>query len=40
MMDNVARRKVVAFLVLTFAFSMPFYCLIILAGSVNAAGGL
>jgi len=34
------RKKVVAFLVLTFAFSTPFYFLIISAGTVNVAGGL
>ena len=39
-MDESARKKVVAFLVLTFAFSTPFYYLIISAGTVNVAGGL
>jgi len=39
-MDDSGRKKVVAFLVLTFAFSTPFYFLIISAGTVNVAGGL
>ena len=38
--DDSARKKVVLFLVLTFAFSTPFYFQIISAGTVNVAGGL
>jgi len=39
-MTTCAQRKVIAFLVLTFALCIPFYSLIISAGTVNAAGGL
>ena len=39
-MDGSARKKIVAFVVLTFAFSTPWYFLIISAGTVSVAGGL
>lgn len=38
--DDSARKKVLVFLVLTFALSTPFYFRIISAGTVNVAGGL
>jgi uncharacterized protein len=37
---NTPASKVVAFVVLTFVFSSPFYYLIASAGTINAAGGL
>ena len=39
-MNNPARKNVIAFLVLVFAFSAPFYVRIISAGTINVAGGL
>jgi len=39
-MDDSPRKKVIAFVVLTFALCSPFYFLIISAGTVNVAGGL
>ena len=39
-MNNPARKNVIAFLVLAFAFSAPFYVRIISAGTINVAGGL